>query len=69
MFIRLTPVLALVLLSGCTLTNGEQYHQKTLTALQDSEARITNKIENLTLQSSNQVDYIESLETQITELQ
>ncbi|HDY8125744.1 TPA: ATP-dependent zinc protease [Vibrio vulnificus] len=69
MFIRLTPVLALVLLSGCTLTNGEQYHQKTLAALQDSEARITNKIENLTLQSSNQVDYIESLETQITELQ
>lgn len=69
MLIRLTPVLTLVLLSGCTLTNGEQYHQKTLSALQDSEARITNKIENLTLQSSNQVDYIESLETQITELQ
>ncbi|HCE4804273.1 TPA: ATP-dependent Zn protease, partial [Vibrio parahaemolyticus] len=27
MLIRLTPVVAIALLSGCTLTKGEQYHQ------------------------------------------
>lgn len=69
MLLRLTPALAIVLLSGCTLTNSEQHQQQMLSALHDSEARISNRIENLNLQSSNQSDYIESLENKILELE
>ncbi|MDW3203353.1 ATP-dependent Zn protease, partial [Vibrio sp. 1865] len=47
MLIRLTPVVAIALLSGCTLTKGEQYHQETLAAIQASEANFNNRITNL----------------------
>ena len=33
MFTKLTPVIAIALLSGCTLTNSEQYHQETLSLI------------------------------------
>lgn len=69
MLIRLTPVVAIALLSGCTLTKGEQYHQETLAAIQASEANFNNRITNLELQISNQSDYIDSLEDQVDKLQ
>ncbi|CAK4067287.1 ATP-dependent zinc protease [Vibrio sp. 16] len=68
MLTRLTPVVALVLLSGCALTKGEQYHNETLAAIQASESNFSNKMENLSLQINNQNDYIESLEAQIDTL-
>ncbi len=66
---RIAPIIALGLLSGCTLVNGDQYQKTTLSALEQSEARLSNQITNLALQSSNQSDYIESLETEILALQ
>ncbi|CAM2737700.1 ATP-dependent zinc protease [Vibrio mytili] len=69
MLIRLTPVIAIALLSGCSLTKGEQYHQETLAAIESSEANVNNRITNLELQLSNQSDYIDSLEVQVDTLQ
>lgn len=69
MLTRFTPIAAVVLLSGCALTNSEQYHQETLAAIQASEANLTNQYTNLNLQLSNQSDYIESLEEQVIELE
>ncbi|EGU48160.1 hypothetical protein VIOR3934_06239 [Vibrio orientalis CIP 102891 = ATCC 33934] len=66
---RLTPIMAMLVLSGCTLTNSTQYHQETLAAIQASEANLTNQYENLNLQLSNQSDYIESLEDQVHDLE
>lgn len=66
---RLTPIMAILVLSGCTLTNSTQYHQETLAAIQASEANLTNQYENLNLQLSNQSDYIESLENQVHDLE
>ncbi|OIQ26707.1 ATP-dependent zinc protease [uncultured Vibrio sp.] len=69
MFKRLAPVLALGLLSGCALTNSEQNHQETLSAINDSNAHLTNRLNNLALSVSNQMDYVESLESEIVYLQ
>lgn len=68
MLLRLTPIVAIALLSGCSLTKGEQYHQETLAAIQNSEANVNNRITNLELQLSNQSDYIDSLEEQVDKL-
>ena len=68
MFKRLSPIVAVGLLSGCTLTNGAAYHQETLDAIARSETNIANKVQNLELQVSNQSDYIESLEDEIITL-
>lgn len=68
MFKRIAPVAAIALLSGCALTNGEQYHQATLAAIQTSEFNLNNTMGNLELQLSNQNDYIENLEEQISKL-
>ncbi|MEZ9795333.1 RimK/LysX family protein, partial [Vibrio splendidus] len=68
MFKRLSPIVAVGLLSGCTLTNSATYHQETLDAISRSETNIANKVQNLELQLSNQSDYIESLEDEITTL-
>jgi len=69
MLLRLTPMVAIVLLSGCSLNKGEQYHQETLTAIQNAEANVNNRITNLELLLSNQSDYINSLEVQVDKLQ
>lgn len=68
MFKRIAPFAVLSLLSGCALTNGDEYHQATLAAIQSSEANMTQKMTNLESQMGLQNDYIESLEKQITEL-
>ncbi|MEZ8823278.1 ATP-dependent zinc protease [Vibrio amylolyticus] len=69
MFKRLAPVLVLGLLSGCALTNSEQNHQETMSAINDSNAHLTNRLNNLALSVSNQMDYVESLEAEIVYLQ
>ncbi|ENO8414527.1 ATP-dependent zinc protease [Vibrio mimicus] len=68
MFKRIAPFAALSLLSGCTLTNGDEYHQATLAAIQSTETNMTQQMTNLESQLSLQNDYIESLEQQIVEL-
>lgn len=69
MLTRLTPLMAIMFVSGCALTNSEQFHQETLAAIQASETNLTTQYENLALQLSNQSDYIESLEDQVTQLE
>ena len=69
MFKRIAPIIALSLLSGCTLLKGDEYHQATLAALHQSESNIANKIVNLELHISNQMDYIDSLEGKVSGLQ
>nr|WP_319555876.1 ATP-dependent zinc protease [uncultured Vibrio sp.] len=68
MLLRLTPVVAIVLLSGCTLTKGEQYHQETLAAIQSSEVNVNNRIAILEQQLSNQSNHIDNLEGQVDTL-
>ncbi|EKO3485035.1 ATP-dependent zinc protease [Vibrio fluvialis] len=68
MFKRIAPVVALSMLSGCTLLKGDEYHQATLDAIQQSESNLANKFTNLELQISNQLDYINNLENQVVSL-
>ena len=68
MLLRLTPVVAIVLLSGCTLTKGEQYHQETLAAIQSSETNVNNRIATLEQQLSSQSTHIDNLEGQVDTL-
>ncbi|OLQ95226.1 ATP-dependent Zn protease [Vibrio ponticus] len=69
MFIRLTPVVALTLLSGCTLTNSTQNHQETLAAIQAVETNLNAQISTLGTQVDAQSEYITSLEKKIQHLQ
>ncbi len=68
MFKRIAPIVALSMLSGCTLMKSDEYHQATLTAIHRSNLEITNKINNIELQLNNQNDYINSLETKVLDL-
>lgn len=68
MLTRLTPIVAIALLSGCALTKGEQFHNETLTSIQASENKISTQLENLSLQLGEQEKYIESLESKIATL-
>ncbi len=68
MLIRLTPIVAIALLSGCSLTKGEQYHQETLAAIQSSETNVNNRIATLEQQLSNQSNHIDNLEGEVTTL-
>ncbi|NRF24896.1 ATP-dependent zinc protease [Vibrio coralliilyticus] len=65
MFTKLTPVIAIALLSGCTLTNSEQYHQETLAAIQSSETNLTQKFTRLESQVSDQAEHIENLQSKV----
>ncbi|MGF1720430.1 ATP-dependent zinc protease [Vibrio kyushuensis] len=69
MFKRLAPALALGLLSGCVQTNSEQFHQETISAIEESNTHLTNRLNNIALSVSNQTDYIDSLESEIISLQ
>ena len=68
MFIRITPVIVVALLSGCTLTKGEQYHQQTLATLNDVETNLSTQIESLHSQVLLQSEQIAGLEEQLTHL-
>ncbi|MCD6658474.1 ATP-dependent Zn protease, partial [Vibrio cholerae] len=67
MFKRIAPFDALSLLSDCEITNGDEYHNATLSAFQSSEANMTTKMTNLETQMGIKNEYIESLEKQHTE--
>ena len=69
MFIRITPVIAIALLSGCSLTKGEQYHQQNLAALQDVDTNLSTQIESLHSQMELQSGYILSLEEKLIQHQ
>lgn len=68
MYKRLAPLVAIGLLSGCSTVNHQELHRNTISAIQESEARLDNKLTNLTLQLSNNADYIDSLETEVIAL-
>lgn len=68
MLIRLTPVIAITLLSGCSMLSSKQYHQQTIDSINASNDSIRNEMTNISLAISNQSDYIESLEEQIEQL-
>ncbi|KJY83148.1 ATP-dependent Zn protease [Vibrio galatheae] len=69
MLTRFTPIVALMLLSGCTLTNSEQYHFETLAAIQASEENLTSQYASLHSQLNQQSEYIEGLQYQVGELE
>ncbi|MDN3609602.1 ATP-dependent zinc protease [Vibrio ostreicida] len=68
MFTRLTPVIAIALLSGCTLTTSERYHQDTLEAINASETNLTTQIHRLEQQTTDRDKHIDSLQNQINSL-
>ncbi|WP_070967617.1 ATP-dependent zinc protease family protein [Vibrio sonorensis] len=65
----LSPAVALLLLSGCAINGSNQYHQQTLTAINNAQTATENRISNLELAISTQADYIESLENGLLTLQ
>ncbi|MFC3023546.1 ATP-dependent zinc protease [Vibrio zhugei] len=68
MFKRIAPIVALSLLSGCTMMHGDNYHQATLAAIHRSESNVNAHLTNVELQLSNQMDFIDSLQREIQEL-
>ncbi len=68
MLLRLTPVVAIVLLSGCTLPKGEEYHQETLAAIQSVAVNVNNRITTLELKISEQSSHIGNLEDELSKL-
>ncbi|MGF1842408.1 ATP-dependent zinc protease [Vibrio clamense] len=68
MFKRYAPIVIVSLLSGCSLTSADKNHQILVNTIQQSETNLSNKLTNLELQISNQADYIESLETDVQQL-
>ncbi|NVD06296.1 ATP-dependent zinc protease [Vibrio sp. JPW-9-11-11] len=69
MFTRTLPLVTVILLSGCTLTNSEKYHQQTVAAIKSSETNLTEQFQSLNTHISNQNDYIENLETRLSDLE
>ncbi|MGO1297566.1 MAG: ATP-dependent zinc protease family protein [Vibrio sp.] len=68
MFKRIAPIIALSLLSGCTMMHGDRHHQATLAAIHRSESNVNAHLTNVELQLSNQMDFIDSLQREIQEL-
>ncbi|MDW6004259.1 ATP-dependent zinc protease family protein [Vibrio mangrovi] len=68
MFKRLALVVAISTLAGCVTTEERNFHQETLSAIHGTESKISQRLTNLELQSSNQVDYIDSLENEVSSL-
>lgn len=68
MFKRLIPLAAISLLSGCSLVNGTQYHQQNLNAIHTSEKNVNNKMNELSLQLSQQDQQLASLNLNVEAL-
>ncbi|CAH0540536.1 ATP-dependent zinc protease family protein [Vibrio marisflavi] len=68
MYKRLAPVLVFSLLSGCSLVNGDQYHQENLQAIKASEKNVNVKISELNLQLRKQSQQISSLRSEVSSL-
>lgn len=58
----------LILLTGCAFLNPEQYSQKTLIAVNESEQRITQRIDELGSNQLEQTHNMNALETKISSL-
>ena len=58
MLTKLAPVIAITLVSGCTLTNSEQYHQETLAAIQASETNSAQRFDQIHAQMSDKDNQI-----------
>lgn len=69
MFKRIAPVVALSLLSGCTLLKGDEYHQATLNAIHDSKTNLAVTLTNLQQQLNQQNTQIDALHSQVTHLE
>ncbi|NLS11289.1 ATP-dependent zinc protease [Vibrio sp. SM6] len=69
MFIRLASIAALFTLSGCTLLNGEQYHQQTLAAINQSETHLSDQLVALQDITQDQNADILRLESEVVLLQ
>ncbi|KII77081.1 ATP-dependent zinc protease [Vibrio renipiscarius] len=69
MFIRITPVIAVTLLSGCSLMKVEQNHQQTLSTLQNIDTNLSAQIDSLNLHLEQQSAQIVTLEEKLIQLQ
>ncbi|WP_086984514.1 ATP-dependent zinc protease family protein [Vibrio aphrogenes] len=58
----------LVSLSGCAYMTGEHYSQQTIQAINQSEEKLSNRIEELDSNLDKQTDYIASLEAEVINL-
>ncbi|CAM3603686.1 RimK/LysX family protein [Vibrio aquimaris] len=68
MLIKLAPVIAITLVSGCTLTNSEQYHQETLAAIQASETNSAQRFDQIHAQMSDKDNQISTLTAKVDSL-
>ncbi|MBU2895406.1 ATP-dependent zinc protease family protein [Vibrio hepatarius] len=68
MFTKLAPVIAITLVSGCTLTNSEQYHKETLAAIQTSETNSAQRFDRIEVQMADKDVQITNLNTKIDSL-
>ncbi|MDW6093175.1 ATP-dependent zinc protease family protein [Vibrio rhizosphaerae] len=68
MFKRLALVATISTLAGCVTTEERNLHHETIAAIHGTENNINQRLTNLELQSSNQVDYIDSLENEVSSL-
>ena len=68
MFTKLAPVIAITLVSGCTLTNSAQYHKETLAAIQTSETNSAQRFDRIETQLTDKDVQIASLNTKIDSL-
>lgn len=68
MYKKLAPVLVFSLLSGCSLVNGEQYHQENIKAIKTSESNMNVTLNELNLQMRKQEHQISSLRSEVKTL-
>ncbi|GLT17693.1 ATP-dependent Zn protease [Vibrio zhanjiangensis] len=68
MLTKLAPVIAITLISGCTLTNSEQYHKETLSAIQTSETNTIQRFDQIEAQIADRDAQITTLTTRIDSL-
>ncbi|WP_341661611.1 ATP-dependent zinc protease [Vibrio sp.] len=68
MLTKLAPVIAITLVSGCTLTNSEQYHQETLAAIHASETNSAQRFDQIQAQMTDKDNQISSLTAKVDSL-
>lgn len=69
MLTRLFPVITLTLLSGCTLINGEQYHNETLSAIEKANSQNADQYDSMSRQFEKQAKTMDALQKQVKKLE
>ena len=69
MLTRLFPVITLTLLSGCTLINGEQYHNETLSAIEKTNNQNADQYSNMSRQLEQQAKTMDAMQKQVEKLE